>query len=861
MAKNIVLFSDGTGNSSAKLFKTNVWRLYQALDLTGDHQIAVYDDGVGTSSLKALAMLGGVFGWGLKRNVLDLYRFLCRHYVRAPILRTIRAPAGKDCDQDRIYAFGFSRGAFTIRVLVGLIDSEGLVTFGTEAELRRNAIAAYRAYRKKHYSTIFRHEIAVRWVRDELLAAWDRFVSRTPYAKVERRKNIPIRFLGLWDTVDAYGIPIHELKQGIDRYIWPLSLPDMKLSKWVERACHALSLDDERTTFHPLVWNEMEEAAKVRNGEVKVANRLIQVWFAGMHANVGGGYFDDSLAFVPLAWIMKEAKAAQLAFIEREFKAIQDSGSAFGKIYDSRADVGTFYRYDPRRIDVPRAAKGNPLLRPKVHESVVFRMAAGFDGYAPLTVPDVAQILAEDGSVTPFSGFQNELRKRKVGLIKPDRAGAGVGTKAEQSIAELVAKLAEPTPDLVNLVWDTVWWRRVTYFLTMLLAVLLAAFPWLVPESGIGVDPWGVERKSAGLTDQVFDAIEGLVPGFAATWIRAFKEHPVVFLVLLLLFAGVYQWSGFLQRRIRDRARAAWNIPPRSDRGGFLKESMERWRNVTIALVGIAGIALAASLLANTGAVAKTGSALVFTAFLVLFLWRRSFDSKRMATAPHGEERAAESPGLGLRFARFMRTNTWTKSAHRWIANRIVPFAFALAVVATVVFALNRLAFEVWSSAGYVCTGTADPPRVNQKTPATVTFPTKAACFATGYQMEAGAKYRIEFAVREPWADAGIEDGVGPKGFGSFHPQTPWLMPLFVPLRRAFTEAWFAPLARIDSVGKEEYALGPNSTLIEPQRSGELFLYVNDAVIGWPGAWAPFYDNNSGTTEITIRKVDPPAKY
>src|SRR3954470_18955402 len=98
MSRNIVLLSDGTGNSSAKLFKTNVWRLFQALDLTDPlKQVAWYDNGVGTSSFKLFAVLGCVFGFGLKRNVLDIYSFCCRNYV-----------AG-----DQLYGFGFSRGAFT----------------------------------------------------------------------------------------------------------------------------------------------------------------------------------------------------------------------------------------------------------------------------------------------------------------------------------------------------------------------------------------------------------------------------------------------------------------------------------------------------------------------------------------------------------------------------------------------------------------------------------------------------------------------------------------------------------------------------------------------------------------------------
>src|SRR5437868_5761227 len=135
--KSIVLFSDGTGNSSAKLFKTNVWRMYEAVDLGPPaegkrYQISYYDDGVGTSALKPLAMLGGAFGWGLKRNVLDIYRFACRNY------RSV----------DEIYGFGFSRGAFTMRVVVALIATQGLVQSNDEAELLRKSRDAFREFRR-----------------------------------------------------------------------------------------------------------------------------------------------------------------------------------------------------------------------------------------------------------------------------------------------------------------------------------------------------------------------------------------------------------------------------------------------------------------------------------------------------------------------------------------------------------------------------------------------------------------------------------------------------------------------------------------------------------------------------------------
>ncbi len=152
MGRKITLLSDGTGNSSAKVWRTNVWRVFESLDLSGSGQVALYDDGVGTSSFKPAAILGGAFGFGLKRNVIDLYKFACRNW--------------RD-DDDEIFGFGFSRGAFTMRVVVGLILDQGLIRAGSEAELSQAAIAAYRNYRRKKYHTFWRFpEIIARALRD-----------------------------------------------------------------------------------------------------------------------------------------------------------------------------------------------------------------------------------------------------------------------------------------------------------------------------------------------------------------------------------------------------------------------------------------------------------------------------------------------------------------------------------------------------------------------------------------------------------------------------------------------------------------------------------------------------------------------
>lgn len=236
MSRNIVLLSDGTGNSAAKVWRTNVWRTFEALDLSGNDQVAFYDDGVGTSSFKPWAILGGAFGFGLKRNVIDIYKFVCRNY--------------KD-ENDDIYGFGFSRGAFTIRVVIGLILNQGLVSAQSEAELDKKAIAAYRKYRSERYHTRWpwHPEDWYRAIRNALLPI-----------KYDKRDNRPvkrIRFVGVWDTVAAYGLPLDEMTRGVSRWIVPLELPTHTLDRErVMRACQALALDEERTTFHPELWTE-----------------------------------------------------------------------------------------------------------------------------------------------------------------------------------------------------------------------------------------------------------------------------------------------------------------------------------------------------------------------------------------------------------------------------------------------------------------------------------------------------------------------------------------------------------------------------------------------------------------------------
>ena len=519
MPKAIVLFSDGTGNSAAALFKTNVWRLYQALDLSPpepgeSRQIAYYDDGVGTSAFKLFAVFGGIFGLGLKRNVLDIYTFLCRNYEPG----------------DRIYAFGFSRGAFTIRVLVGLVVKEGLIQCEQDASFNKHAADAYREYRKR-YNQTGGLVGPLRWLRDFAMRTWRRWRGQIQYEDVPRLEIDEIAFVGVWDTVAAYGLPLAELTRAVDDWVWPLSMPNYKLSEKVLHARHALALDDERDTFHPLLWDEVAEAEMIALGRVR-RDRLRQVWFAGMHSNVGGGYPDDSLSYVSLEWMLDEAAKAGLRFDDKAVAEIRRAASPYGPIYNSRRGFAAYYRYQPRkisaRLDPPDPTtrvmqdtdlKGAGLLTGvRIHESVLERIRQGDDDYAPIVLPASYEIVRSDEAVEP------------PGEARPD-------LRAQQQEG----------------VWNIVWKRRVTYFSTVVVSLLLAAMPLFE-----GLWPPSACVGPQCLVSPVLSKIGQFLPGFLSPWIDAFANRPGWFLIGVIAIALLLRKSTSLQVAIHDGMRDLW---------------------------------------------------------------------------------------------------------------------------------------------------------------------------------------------------------------------------------------------------------------------------------------------------------------
>jgi uncharacterized protein (DUF2235 family) len=528
MSKRIIILSDGTGNSASKVWRTNVWRTFESLALEAADQVAFYDDGVGTSSFKPLAILGGVFGYGLKRNVINIYAFVCRNYRCAE--DHARAYVGKDAKQDDfidddIFGFGFSRGAFTIRVVAGLLLNQGLVRAETEPELQALAAAAYRAYRREKYHTVRGFEDKLRSLRDRLF--------RSTYDKSGNVKVPQIRFLGVWDTVAAYGLPIDEMTEGVNRWIWPLELPGRTLHPDVRRACHALAIDEERQTFQPVLWDESLEKPPA-SGLTK-DERISQVWFAGVHSNVGGGYPDDTLALVPLHWMMTEAEACGLVFKRRPdadpdaLIHTKSSKDKDGRLYDSRAGIGGYYRYGPRKIFElchRKATSGKDdavvIDHPKIHESVLQRIGVGAHAYAPAVFPRSYQIVTQDGRIVPGTDFEDDNHR-------------------------------DARSQLQEAAWNVIWFRKVVYFATLAVTFFVLLYPLLKKTP----PTWEISSRLRPLAD-VIHLLGSFLPDAASTWLKAYQGNPGYFLSLLVVVALLIRLSSELAGDIRARMQRLW---------------------------------------------------------------------------------------------------------------------------------------------------------------------------------------------------------------------------------------------------------------------------------------------------------------
>ncbi|WP_020107348.1 DUF2235 domain-containing protein [Nocardia sp. 348MFTsu5.1] len=268
--KNLVVCCDGTWKSADDKDVSNIEKIARAVDPAPADlpmQIVYYAAGVGTGATKFEKLAGGAFGLGLDAAIVGAYRFLALNYQEG----------------DQIYVFGFSRGAYTARSLAGMINAIGLLT--PDGLVKNKLSKAMPLYRGRPADG------------EEPTPEWSEAAADFRADCYDKHDEF-IRFLGVFDTVGTLGVP------GVTRRKYQFH--NVSLTPQVATARHALAIHERRRAFAPALWTENKKATS----DVK------QIWFDGVHSDVGGGYPESELANRSLKWMVEEARAAELAFVD-----------------------------------------------------------------------------------------------------------------------------------------------------------------------------------------------------------------------------------------------------------------------------------------------------------------------------------------------------------------------------------------------------------------------------------------------------------------------------------------------------------------------------------------------------------------
>jgi len=356
MPRNIVVCCDGTGNQFGSC-NSNVVQLYSVLEFDPDRQVAFYAPGLGTmgapnaltKTAQALTrLLGLAFGYGLTKHLSDAYIFLMNHYR----------------PDDRVFLFGFSRGAYTVRALAGLLHMYGLIRRGDEV------LAPYALRMFKH-----RHRDTFRLARE---------------FKATFSQTCKPHFMGVWDTVSSVG------------WIYnPVKLPYTAHNPDLSTGRHAVSIDERRSYYRQNLWGPAP------------GQDLKQVWFAGAHSDIGGGYpeAESGLAKITLEWMIREARQAHLLVNQARLNRVlgRDGGGLTAPdpeamLHHSLKGAWCLLEFWPKRyVDVahepPVVRWRIPLGRPRrilepalIHESALRRRELLGVKYQPANLPPDYQV-------------------------------------------------------------------------------------------------------------------------------------------------------------------------------------------------------------------------------------------------------------------------------------------------------------------------------------------------------------------------------------------------------------------------------------------------------------------------------------
>jgi hypothetical protein len=310
--RHLVVCCDGTWQTARN--RTNVRRLADAVapvGADGVEQVCQYFPGVGTDGSLLATVTGGVAGEGLSSKVIEAYSWTATAFREG----------------DGISLFGFSRGAYTVRSLLGLISACGLLDL-SDLSAKEARTLVERVYEERYRA------------RDKARPDWRRGL-RFRFDPADSA-DIPVSFIGVWDTVGSLGIPDHlglvNLLDSPRRY----EFHDVTLNPCVPHARHAVALDEFRGPFTPTLWADPAPGQDIR-----------QVWFPGDHSDVGGGHRETGLSEGALVWMAREATAAV--------------GLGFSKaaIDDVRPNPSDRIHGDTRSVPGPAGAVADALFQPR----------------------------------------------------------------------------------------------------------------------------------------------------------------------------------------------------------------------------------------------------------------------------------------------------------------------------------------------------------------------------------------------------------------------------------------------------------------------------------------------------------------
>ncbi len=361
MAKNIIVLSDGTGQEGGRGHDSNVYKLMRMLEDRTERQMVFYDQGIGTDGR---AVSGNIAGLGFSENILQCYQFIYENYN-----------AG-----DKIYLFGFSRGAATVRSLANFIHYFGILP-KSRPELIQEAYDIYKMGRAESTrEPAETSNIPLLAGASQIANAVSETISRgetlnekaNQFVHAHPNQWASIEFLGVWDTVPALGLPAAVIDTFVN-YIpsWKHRYHDFRLHPSVKNAYHALSIDDDRKWFQPTIWDSFNENYQ----------KVEQVWFSGAHTDVGGGFHEAGLSDITLEWMVQKAVAHGVKLYMRSIRYWNFciAPDATDEIHLPREGAGRVY---PQLQRTWPAHAQETFGAPTIHQSVLDR-AERVPGYEP----------------------------------------------------------------------------------------------------------------------------------------------------------------------------------------------------------------------------------------------------------------------------------------------------------------------------------------------------------------------------------------------------------------------------------------------------------------------------------------------